>query len=482
MLSTEPTVLTHGDARYVEGDRVEFVVVYVDPATGNTRVVPGAGDILFAHSEPVYLRDPAFAATMQGQYAMHVPPPNTDPVRQHPSSVPTHAYPGQEQYRVYGYDVRLLSPLPWTTLDLPPYYYPRTSITLDNSVADPVTHIFVPVRHVVRQTADWHAAPTMDAMLNRFYRRAPYGYAVLFHQPVPHEEGEANHVDGNELARVNEVLQRIHDGQSAERTRRVVGEVVDFGVDYDGVPKLVCRAQAPTDGRILDHYMFHSPFAEVGYMHANEVLYKLPYYWIHDAYDLVTLGPQTYLSVLRYVLCNTLERFRVKTLKYSSEEPGAFYYGFTEDGVHFAKNGRQVLATEIPSPAVYHEEDETRNTLVNHRWLNMRARLPSDEPFAAVKRGYIIYGRLIVREETGQTTLEWCTPPPGLDLLRVYVATEGRSSIFRKLNMMEIYEKLKDRDGNTTLASRLFEGIMCPEEVPNDAIAYVQKELMWAAE
>jgi hypothetical protein len=85
----------------------------------------------------------------------------------------------------------------------------------------------------------------------------------------------------------------------------------------------------------------------------------------------------------------------------------------------------------------------------------------------------------VERPEHGKTTLEWCTPPHGLDLLRVYLITDGQSPIFRNMTSQELMGKLRDKDGQDTLASKLYQGLIEPEEANNDAVEYIKRELIW---
>lgn len=320
------------------------------------------------------------------------------------------------------------------------------------------------------------------------------------------------------------------------QSRRIVGEVVDFGVDVDGrVHVIIVQLNflASLNPK-LDKYLFLGPFAEVARRYAHTTLYKLPYSSIHDAYDRVTLGEQTYFNVLKHLICDTLQRFRVKTVKIESSaglyDPKApkgakeakgsknkknrgkrhnFYYGFTEEGYHFSKSGRRIYTTQI-TPEMRslktsnRDGYEMRQSFDNGKWLNLGpyvTEITMDDTNAAsksdnksdnnmVKKGYIIYGRLLQMGEMGQQgdnsslkvkkvemTLEWCTPSLGMDLLRVYLATNGQSPVFRNLSKQEILQKLYNHKGMETLASKLFMGIINPN-TQNDAINYVRQELM----
>lgn len=418
------------------GEKVEGVVVYLDSQTGRARVSSCVGNVACVHYE------------------------------HETSSI------------VEGYDLQVLNSVPWVTDDVPVYYMPRNA-TLRESLLNPlgvVPYIFIPTRHLVRIVGDDVQQPfdgsVMDQLLNRFYRNAPYGWLVLHHQPVDTSTlSEPVDVQGKTM--------RIKKRGNTIRTRRVVGQVVDFGRDADGVAKLVCYALSTTlQG--LDMKLVGGPFHEVQSAHPDVTLFKLAFHDVHDAYDAPALGPPTYVNVLRHLVVDTLQRFRVKTVKYENENKAeAFFYGFTEDGFHFARNGRMALNTEVPTipradPTA--PGAELRSLFSNHAWLNL---CPTRAGQAHnTRRGYVIYGRVITRDAAGQTTLQWCCPPPGMDLLRVYLATQGNSPIFRALNDMEVLAKLKDKNGDDTVASDLFTGLIDPQ-ASNASIDYIKKELMW---
>lgn len=512
MFSTKPTHSSQGDVvvrSYTKGDHVEFIVSVSD-GTG-WRIHPATGVIVAIYTDPDLSFDATWTATYQGQIAARYP----------------------TEHCATGFDIQLHgSSVPWTCYDMPEYYHPRSDQSMqsliDTRAEATVTCLYVPMRHVIRNVTDTCtvALTAMEGVLNRFFRRSPIGWVVLFHEPqlgtdatCPSEhaipaalselfqfdyENETPPTRGKRPSKATAAAAAATKTHALAtiRTRRVIGQVVDFGVDFDGVLKLICRSVNMSSQSTLDYYMFNGPFSEVAYVYPNDILYKLPYDWIHDAYDEATLGPQTYFSVLKHIICDTLERFRIKTIKCSTAATTTtttsssssqtdtaatvptFYYGFTEDGMHFAKNGRMVLESAIPAASTVDPLDPTceiRQHVYNYRWLNLRGATQYETTrFSVIKRGYIIYGRVAVRKETGQTTLEWCTPPPGMDLLRVYLATEGKSTIFRKLTQPEVFAKFKDHDGNPTLASKLFERIIDPT-ARNDAIDYVLRELVWSS-
>jgi hypothetical protein len=415
-----------------------------------------------------------------------------------------------------------------------------------------VAIIYVPARHVISDTQSDDFS-TSFAIVEKFYKRAPYKWLVLYNEPKVQAETETDKADkkffsyeyedrsscleqtssnnNNNNADSPQVIEEHEKQEEQEKekqqkdkklTRRVVGEVVDFGVDYDNVPKLIVALRSfHKDAPKLDAYLFHGPFAEVARRNCDLQLYKLPYVNVHDAFDELTLGRQTYVSVLKHILCDTLQRYRIKTIKFpeqqqsssasstsastsasESQSPeseaktkrpspkengknkeggGIFYYGFTEDGLHFSKTNRHVYNVAIPplsKPSGEDDEYEERASLFNNQWLNMRKAFPDERVDYTIRRGYVIYGRP-VEKVAGQTTLEWCTPAPGIDLLRVYLATNGKSSIFKNKTKEEIKQKLCDKNGNETLASQLFAGIV-DNHASNEAITYVRKELMWA--
>lgn len=536
-MSGGPMILSEGDTRYGIGQRVEIVVVLMDK--GVTRVHPALADILAVHTERCGPNNMDVSDTssfissdcLQFQFAKKKPPA----ILHHAvneSSPNTKKELKSLQRRVVGYDVQLISPIPWSINDVPAYYYPNVveyRACMFNGYDGSVNIIYVPARHVIRDANDDSSLSmfAMDATLNKFYRRAPYKWVVLYNEAesVSLEEAKDvqnavkqffafNYDDDNSSSQEADKEKHEEKPQKQEKkpkkfkTRRVVGEVVDFGVDYDNVPKLIVSLRnAHKEKPKLDDYLFHGPFAEVARRNCDLHLYKLPYAWVHDAFDELTLGRQTYVSVLKHILCDTLQRFRIKTIKFPEPEKGSsdettteeskspesqekskrknsgiFYYGFTEDGYHFSKNNRHVLSTDIPELSEkqnYNDEYETRSTLFNNQWLNMRRPNPDEKVDFTIRRGYIIYGRIVEKHDRGQVTLDWCTPAPGIDLLRVYLATNGKSPIFKKLSKEEIREKLLDKNGNDTLASKLFDGII-DHNASNDAISYVRNELMWA--
>ncbi len=418
---------TDGDEKFQLHQCVECILVFQNLKTNCAQIQIGAGEITVIHREAVLdvsidlNYDAAGVGGLRGRPAPPLP-----------------------LSRVIGYDLKMISPLPWEPSEIPPYYRsPNQEV------------IFVPRRHVIRVvTKDAPLNESVGLLLNSFFRRAPYGWLVLHHEAsledTPHE------VKGK-------ILQR-----KSRRTRRVVGEVVDFGMDYDGVPKLVCRNMTHFTPN-LESQFHHGSFSEVAQRYPNENLFKLPYTWVHDVFDQVTLGPQTYYSVVKHLICDKLQRFRVKTVKESND----FYYGFTQDGFHFSKARRRILDVNIPPLPIADEEPwEIRKSLDAHHWFQM---VPGNDD-RPVRRGYIIYGR-IVECENGRTTLEWCNPPAGVDLLRVYLATEGNSAIFQGLSTNDILEKMRDK-GEETIASKLFLGLV-DLNAQNDAIEYVYNQLLW---
>ena len=64
-------------------------------------------------------------------------------------------------------------------------------------------------------------------------------------------------------------------------------------------------------------------------------------------------------------------------------------------------------------------------------------------------------------------------------MLRVFLATNGQSPIFRNLSVDDILGKLRDRDGKDTLASKLFLGVIDPINASNDAVDFCRRELVW---
>jgi len=465
----QSVLYSEGDNRIVVGNRVEFVLVYMDPRTGVLRLILGVGDVMEAHTESVGPSEnptsPLYISRASAQFPFAERSPPALASDHGPASGVT-----VDQIRVTGFDIKVLTVIPWTTEDVPQYYQPKTLPNFHN-----VNHLYVPVRHVMRRVDQ--VSNNTNMIMSRFFRRAPYGWLVLYNEPVT-AAGDPDEVD--------QALEQFYaDRKSRITTRRVVGNVVDFGVDHDGVLKVVMSPVKAANAPKLDDYLFHGAFAEVARANSEEGhLYKLPYHWIHDAYDQAHLGEKSYYSMLKHVLCDTLSRFRVKTVKFQQnpKTKKTFYFGFTEEGFHFAKNGRHVLATEITnrmrSKPAEPEGYETRHTFDTHTWLNLREARPNEQIHSTVKRGYIIYGRLVERQDKGQTTLHWCTPSHGLDLLRVYLVTNGQSKIFRSLSNDELLEKLKDKDGNATLASKLFQGLVDPA-AENEAINYIKQELLW---
>lgn len=550
--STEPLIPagfrnTMGDARFRQGERVECILVA--DRGGTTYLVPVQGVIGCIHQENSRVNpiDIEYVDSVQGRAHAHAPPPYLlDP------SV-------AGDMRVIGYDVVLSSPLPWDFSSIPPYYLPRGigpshplhPLNPHNVLCATGLSLYIPYRHVICSSVAPESYTQMSMILNWFQLRAPYGWLVLYHACVPAVASpssstttETNVSDSSEtspgqdrngtekvLAQVT-ILKRAPPltdsrkptNQSAtkeQKTRRIIGEVVDFGIDYDGSMQLICRpphSHAAKGVREvgLDTYMFHGAFGEVARTYCHDMLFKLPYALIHDAYDVPLLGPMTYASVLKHLVCDTLQRFRVKTVKHTlsslvlsvgrqkvpgteakevdssvstvegSEKVGEvssnmadgssgtvevssdtvegkrrhaprgrgpvklslqesgndFYYGFTECGFHFAKTNRRILETAIPKSARPHPEDpecELRDLFFHHKWLNLalfgprsakfkgrntpRASRPSEGDLGpdVVRRGYIIYGRIREGDAEGKSTLDWCTPPPGFDLLRVYL-------------------------------------------------------------
>jgi len=470
----QSVLYSEGDDRIIVGDRVEFVMVYMDSKTGVFRLILGVGDVIEAHAEsvapcenpasPIYISPDS----AQFPFAQIAPGPlyDTDEAREKII----------DQIRVTGFDINVLTIIPWTVEDVPQYYQPR-SLIYDNVQTVNLRHLYVPARHVMQKVEESNYNTSM--IMSRFFRRAPYGWLVLYNEPK---------IDTTSPHEIDQVLNEFYSSQKREiTTRRVVGYVVDFGVDYDGVLKVVVSTTGPVmPPPLLDNFLFHGAFAEVGRNNSEQPqLYKLPYHWIHDAYDESHLGEKTYFSVLKHILCDTLFRFRVKTVKFQQDPKTkkTFYFGFTEEGFHFAKNGRRVLNTEITpdmmsTPVEDHQGYEIRRTFDSHKWLNLGHATANEEIHTTVKRGYIIYGRLVERHDKGQTTLHWCTPTHGLDLLRVYLITNGQSKIFHNLSHEELLKKLRDKDGNDTLASKLFMGIVDPD-AQNEAVNYVKQELLW---
>lgn len=348
-----------------------------------------------------------------------------------------------------------------TFLKVPAYYYPQT-VELRSCMFNPydgaVSIVFVPTRHILGKVNDENVSTKKNIeCLNRFYGKAPYNWLVLH-----------KHKKGDEVC-------------------DVVCEVIDFGVDYDNQMKLVVTlrnralpflSKDDADQNCFDNYLFHGAFAEVARRHSNLELYKIPFSAIDDIYDEQTLGKQTYLSVLKHHVCDKMSRFRVKTIKLviqpeedqddkQTNKKKPFFYGFTDEGYHFSKTNRMVLNLDF---------DDLTN---EYQWLGLRKAKENERNDYIVKKSFVIYGRVIFNENTGQKTLEWCSPPPGFDLLRVYLATNGKSPIFKQLSQEDILKKMKDKDGNETLASQLFAGII-DRNATNKAIEFVKKNLIWS--
>lgn len=533
---------SEGDDRFKLGQLVEFVTAVLDVRSGLVRLQPGTGIIVSIHTEtvvpcanptsPIYIdRDSPQYALSQEQLPPAILWPGQEGTAQGTGQVMS------DQVRVTGFDISLTSISCWSPDEVPEYYLPRSELAKNNFVnptIGAVSHLYIPARHVIRHISD-HSQLALDNMENilfRFFRRAPYGWHVLFNEPLlsnstGHSENTTPPATSQSIGNILENFYSV-DRQRDENviaggiiTRRIVGEVVDFGLDYDNQLKVViklihplpCSDSGPS-GPLLDNFLFHGPFAETARYNCLESrLYKLPYRWIHDAYDPVHNGEQNYFNVLKHILCDTLSRYRVNAINIRPQnvqgnprkggkrmeirgrgDGRPFYFGFTEDGFHFSKTNRRVLSTEIEPFMMYspcQSEDvtkchygpegyEVRQTFQTQRWLNLRPALRNEQArlHTHVKRGYIIYGRVLERSDTGQTTLEWCTPTPGLDLLRVYLVTNGQSPIFRNLGPDEILNKMKDREGNDTLASQLFLGLIDPT-ARNTAIDYVRRVLVW---
>lgn len=505
----QSVLLTVGDERYKLGDLVEFIVVTMDPRNGVARVQPGVGEIVEVHTESVapceHPSSPLYINRESAQFPMAAQPPPSVAIPAAATITPAVAAQavasGTAQIRVTGFDLRLTSILCWAPKDVPNYYIPKSDFAQKNMInmAGGVAFLYVPARHVIRNFHNHTpvAYENVHNVLNYFFRRAPYGWNVLYNEPFISEEELASlgNDDGAIKQHTDQLLEDFCKKEKGAviKTQRIIGEVLEFGIDYNGELNVIINAAAADSNQPpprLDNYLFHGPFAETGRVHSDKLhLYKLPYRWIHDAYDAVHNGEQNYYNVLKHILCDTLLRYRVKTVKVLASEEGdnkrkqkSFYFGFTEDGFHFAKNNRHVLATEITrdmrSSQVADGPYEIRHSFQNQKWLNLRAARPGEDIHTTVKRGYIIYGRVVHRADKGQTTLEWCTPTPGLDLLRVYLVTNGQSPIFRNLDNAQILEKMKDRHGDETLASQLFAGLIDPE-VRNAAIDYIRRELIW---
>lgn len=497
MQHSQSIVYTEGDLRFTVGQQVDFVVVVMDSITGVMRLETLQGEIVFVHAEPVTARG-LNPKSPQGILAASIRPP----------AILSQGGFGREslsatgnlgQMRVTGFEIALISVAPWPLDSVPEYYRPRFT------AHQQAVCLCVPVRHVIQRSGEGAQGGNLERVQNQFFQRAPYGWNVLFHEPIEFTDRQNNSTR-------DEIL------DSRRRrwiTRRITGQAVDFGVDHDNELKLIVNV-APNPEHLgppmLDQFLFHGAFAEVARANSEKAtLFKLPYRWVHDAYDPVHLGQQTYQSVLTHLLCDTLGRFRIKTLKYpksaspdkdqSGSDQNGFYYGFTEEGLHFARSNRCFFNATTPSPRPLKETVppgyEERSFLYTGWWLNLgklcygggsnggkgqhqkgHYRKECNQP-NHLKRGYIIYGRVLNRPDKNQTTLEWCTPPPGLDLLRVYLATNGRSPIFHNMSEQELMDRLKDKDGRPTLASDLYCGLVDPG-CSNPAADFVRRELIWS--
>ena len=508
-ISTEPSFNMIKPSLYQVGDRIDCIIAYFDEKINTTRVHPCSGEILQV------LIDAAYSSG------------------------------DQVLYQVTGYNVHLVTDTPWGFENMPPYHFPRGQIA--NTIGQHNV-IFVPLRFVIRKTMEQGSAYNynMDLALNRFFRRTPCGWVILYHEPQEvmkqaalggcvideltksfEKLWEMDYAD--ETSTTNKMVRQKNQPKdrrisilkrgdplpcndqgttSQFLTRRVVAEVLDFGVDEDGVIKVICRCVKPmSPPPCADYALYPGPFSEVSQYYAeSDGLFKLPFIYIHDAYDQLSYGPPTFHSVVKHIVCDTLQRFRIKTVKYVKEgddqgdeeknqgdkekdqdeknqdNRDGFYYGFTEDGYHFSKTSRMELDTQslfLSTPDLFDPQYEARQKFAIHNWLNLRS-IQDEDGLHYIKRGYIIYGRVVSRSKTGKTTLEWCTPPPGLDLLRVYLATDGKSHIFKNISIDQVREKLKTKEGEETVASKLFEGILDPVNATNDVIEYVKRELMWA--
>jgi hypothetical protein len=485
-------MITPGDEKFQLNQQVEFIIVFENFKTKYAQIKVCTGEIQAIHREPTLELGTDFVKSLQGQMFKNMGV-------------------GIPLSRVIGYDIQTSSPLPWENGEIPLYYVVRGS----KGAPVPLS-LYIPRRHVIRGVTEGASLDeNIGLILNTFFRRAPYGWLVLHnahHEPKPLDTSIYGGGGGGGGGGDNQVfLERgevVGEGshkilrrpqQLSRKTRRLVGEVVDFGVDYDGVIKVVCRLantvnnddggkeKTSNDAIMLSHLdhldtqLFHGSFAEVAKRYSSEHLFKLPYTAIHGAFDQVTLGPQTYYSVVKHLICDKLQRFRVKVVKVKgapsapleplqlkdSKKKDNFYYGFTQDGFHFSATGYRTLNLEIPPISA---EDS-----VPLGALRVKGPYGTPCPFP-VRRGYVIYGR-IIECGNGRTTLEWCNPPYGVDLLRVYLATEGNSPIFQGLSTSEILEKMKN-NGEETIASKLFLGLI-DLNARNDAIDYVYKELIW---
>lgn len=206
--------------------------------------------------------------------------------------------------------------------------------------------------------------------------------------------------------------------RAADKT--VAGRIVEFGLDRDNLLKAVITVSEKTDldCKFEGGYFSHVPLVINGTLGVAYPLYKLQFAQICNMWDERRLGEMNYYNVLKHVVCDNWKRYRIQTIKRPtplSPPPGKkgpdpnFFFGFTEDGFHFARQGYRRLQTAFPG-----EEDDPSE------WMSLELDPSIEEPF--IKRGFIIYGREVVRPGK-KTTLEWCLPPPGFDLLRVFLAT-----------------------------------------------------------
>lgn len=430
-MKATPTILSEGDSLYSYGDQVEVAVVMFEG--GVLKIQRAIGNVVAIHTERVVpnTMDASDVSTFissdckQFQFAEKKPPVILNPSVA-TSSPNSKKELKQLQRRVIGYDIQVVSTVVWENNQIPFYYHPQTVEFLPlmfNYNDGSVCYMFIPRRHVLRMVTDVspQTMKQVEMVCNMFCGKAPYHWLV-----------------------------QTHEKQQCE--------VLDFGVDFDGVAKLIVATRGST--KVLpecDQYLFHGSFAEVARRHYDTTLYKLPYSSVKSVYDEPSLGPQTYTSVLKQLICGLFNRYRVKTVKFPDKE-GTFYYGFTECGMHFSKTGNRVLNTAV----------------LDESWLSMMK--PVDEK--TVRRGYVIYGRVVDKND-GNQTLEWVSPDTGLDLLRVYLATNGKSPIFKKLTKDEIIKKMKNKDGSETVASKLFAGII-DLFASNDVIEYVKQNYLWA--
>lgn len=118
------TILSEGDARYSIGDQVNIVIVLID-ANGTSRVHLALASILTAQTELVIpntmnIHDPytfISSEAKQFQFAKKKPP-----VIPHPAVATSSPNTKKElkrlQRRVTGYDVQIISEVPWTINDV----------------------------------------------------------------------------------------------------------------------------------------------------------------------------------------------------------------------------------------------------------------------------------------------------------------------------------------------------------------------------